>query len=164
MKRAYLKWIILTLAVLVNVFILVNAGINGAISSQESGWFANFAKNVVNTFIPNYINEANFDLFALTIRKAIGHFSLFLLDGVLSTLALHLFLKDTKFGLDYYSVSFSLIVGLVVAMISELIQIFTPDRFGSWADIGIDFGGYLVGLALLIVILVFSNQIKFKKE
>ena len=157
-------WIILVVALAINAFIIVNACLNGTISSQESGRLSTFLASIINVFSPNSINDGNFNEFAFMIRKMVGHFGLFAFDGIFSSLAFYLFLKDTKLKSPFYLIGFSLGLGFVVAAVSELIQIFTPDRYGSWGDIGIDFGGYLLGFGLLFAVLIFANFISFKKE
>lgn len=163
-KPNILKWIILGVAASINVFILVNACIEGAASAQESGRVARFLAHIINFFAHDAINESNFDNFAYVIRKLIGHFGLFAVDGVASTYAFHLFSKETKFKCVYYTIGASLVFGLLIASISEIIQIFTPDRFGSWGDIGIDFAGYFLGTGLIVLILFLTKQVKFTKD
>ena len=163
-KSSILKWIFLTLTVAVNVFIIANACINGTVSSQESGWFSKTFASVINLFSPNYITDANFDNFAAITRKLVGHFGLFALDGFVSTLTAYEFLKDSKFKNNLVLSGSSLLLGLLVAGVSELIQIFTPDRYGSFFDILIDFGGFILGFGIAISILLFESLIPFKKE
>lgn len=163
-KSSILKWIFLTLTVVVNVFIIVNACINGTVSSQESGWFSKTFASVINFFSPNYITDANFDNFAAITRKLVGHFGLFALDGFVSTLTAYEFLKDSKFKNNLVLFGSSLLLGLLVAGVSELIQFFTPDRYGSFFDILIDFGGFILGFGIAISILLFESLIPFKKE
>ena len=163
-KPNILKWIILGVAIIINVFILVNACIEGGASAQESGRVARFFANIINFFAHDAINSSNFDSFAYVIRKLIGHFGLFAVDGVVSTYAIHLFTKETKFKYVYFTIGGSLIFGLLIASVSEIIQIFTPDRYGSWGDIGIDFAGYFLGTGLIILILFLNKQVKFAKD
>lgn len=163
-KFSISAWIILLVALAINTFIIVNACLNGTISSQESGRLSSFLASIINAFAPNSITDANFSEFAFIVRKMVGHFGLFACDGIFSSLAFHLFLKETKLKSPFYLIGFSLGFGFVVAAVSELIQIFTPDRYGSWGDIGIDFGGYLLGFGLLFAVLIFANFISFKKE
>lgn len=163
-KNSILKWVLLTLTVVVNVFIIVNACINGTVSSQESGWFSKTFASVINFFSPNYITDANFDNFAAIIRKLVGHFGLFAVDGFVSTLTAYEFLKDAKDKNNLLLFLSPLVLGLLVAGISELIQIFTPDRYGSFLDILIDFGGFILGFGIAISILFFENLALFKKD
>ena len=163
-KSSPTKWIILAVALAINAFIIVNACINGTLSAQESGRFSHFFSGVVNFFNPGYVSDANFDQFAAVVRKLAGHFALFGLNGIFTSLAYYLFLKDTKIGKVLYISIFSLATGLVVAGISEIIQIFTPDRYGTWGDIGIDFAGYFLGFVLVICVLLYSGMIKFSKK
>lgn len=162
-KATILKWIFLALTIAVNVFIIVNAATNGATSAEESGRFSHFMASVVNAFYPNFVTEANFDSFAYMIRKLFGHFGLFVLNGLVSTVTAFLFLKDTKLNKNYFVFSIALVFGLVIAMVSELIQIFTPDRYGSWGDIGIDFGGFVLGNVLIFAVLYFFDFINLKE-
>ena len=161
-KDTILKYTLLTLTILVNVFIIVNACINGTVSSQESGWFSKTFASVINFFSPNYINDSNFDNFASIIRKLIGHFGLFAVDGFVSTFTAYFFLKGLKSKANLFFFLSTLLLGLLVASISEFIQIFTPDRFGSFIDILIDFGGYLLGFGIAISILLFEQVMPFK--
>ena len=158
------KWTFLGLAVAINLFIIVNSCINGTISSQESGSFSQFTANFINIFFPNTITDANFDSFAFGLRKLVGHFGIFLLNGIFTTLTFYQFLKDTKFKNALFILVFSLSLGLSVACLSEMIQIFTPDRYGTWGDIGIDFGGYVLGFGATFLILILAKYTTFKKE
>lgn len=163
MKKNLLKWIILFIAVAINIFIIVNASINGETSSVESGNFSKFMAAIFNLFRPGYINETNFDAFAAIIRKLAGHFGIFVADAFFSTYAFHLFLKKELKHRNIIFIGGSAIFGSIIASVSELVQIFTPQRYGSWLDILIDFSGYLLGLLFIISSLIFFNQIKFQK-
>lgn len=165
MKKSNIaKWVILAVAIAINVFIIVNACITGNVSAKESGNVSRFIASIINFFSPNAINDSNFDSFAAVIRKLVGHFGLFAFDAIFSTLAFHLFLKESKFKNPFWTIGGSLIFGFVIAAVSELIQIITPDRYGTWGDIGIDFGGYFLGFALTFLVLFLSKQIIFPKK
>lgn len=163
-KSNPLKWIILAIAVAINVFIIVNACISGPTSAQESGNVSTLIANIINAFVKDTINESNFEIFAFNVRKLVGHFAVFVFDGFFSSLAFYLFLKDNKFGRWYWLTSFSLGFGLIVAMVSELIQIFTPERYGTWGDIAIDFSGYILGFVIIFSCLLFFDFIDIRKE
>ena len=78
-----IQWIVIALAVIVDIFIIVNACLPADPSSQESGWIVNLVKAVVNGIKPDAINESNIDWFSSFIRKLVGHFSLFVVSGKL---------------------------------------------------------------------------------
>ena len=158
-KRQIVKWVMFGLALATNIFILVNGFIVGEISSVESGNTAKFIASIINFFVHDAINSSNFDTFASVIRKLVGHFGLFAVDAVFSTLAIYYFSIDKKWYKFYWLFAMSLGLGLLVAMLSELAQIMTPDRYGSWVDVGIDFGGYCLGFGVVILILFLSKRL-----
>ena len=112
--------------------------------------------------VKGVINYENYQSFSEFIRKSIGHFLLFLVSGVFTFLFFYELLKDKKI---YFSILFASIVGLVVAIISEVIQHFIPTRFGSVIDVITDFGGYMLGLLLVFgIIILISRHQKRKKQ
>ena len=57
---------------------------------------------------------------------------------------------------------FACSVGIVVAVVTELLQLVIPGRVGDIIDILIDIGGYVVGVGVtyLIIYLIKKNQEK----
>lgn len=157
-QKSILKWIILAVAIAINVFILVNAFINGEASAKESNTIAHTAADVVNTVKPETITPSNFDKFAFDLRKAVGHFGLFALSGGFSTWTFYLFLKDTKVGYFLYQLLFTFSFGFLMAVLSEFIQVFTDGRSGNWIDVGIDSSGYFIGVFLVILIVLIRKS------
>ena len=96
-----------------------------------------------------------------SIRKGIGHSAVFMIAQLFTFLTFYMFFVDKKWWL--YSL-LSLTEGLLISVISELIQYFVPTRTGSFTDVFIDFIGVVVGFAVVFVILVLLKKIKFKKE
>ena len=163
-KQKFLKWFILALALAINLFILVNAFINGEVSAKESNTIAHTTADVINTVKPETITPANFDHFAFNIRKIVGHFGLFALSGLFSSWATYLFSKDGKAGYFLTQISMDLSFGIVVALASEFAQIFIDGRTGAWADVGIDFSGFFLGFSIIFVILLLRKSKIFHKE
>lgn len=157
-KKNILKWIILAIALAINVFILVNAFINGESSAKESNTVAEGAAVVVNTISENTVTDENFSQFAFNIRKLFGHFGLFALSGVFTTWALYLFVKDSKVQYFACELGITFGFGFMWACLSEFAQLFTKDRSGSWTDVGIDFGGYFIGVLLVFLILLLRKS------
>lgn len=164
-KQNVLKWIILTIAIAINVFIIVNAFINGENSAKESNSIAQGAATVINTIKPDTINSSNFDKFASAFRKGIGHFALFGVSGVFTTLSFYLFVKEKKIGYFLYELLITLAFGFALACLTEFAQKYVPGRVGSWTDVLIDSLGYLTGVLPLFLILLFlkSPIFGFKK-
>lgn len=112
------------------------------------------------TVIPlKAINEENIQDFSQFIRKAIGHFTLFFLDGVLGALTFSLFIREKL----YRSSLFSLIPGTLIAGLSELIQKFVDGRTASLIDVSIDMLGYLAGVILIFIIYKIVTKKRIKK-
>ena len=95
------------------------------------------------------------------IRKSIGHASLFAIAEIFTLIALFMFLYDEK---HWLCLVISLGVELVVASISETIQHFIPDRFGSFSDVGINMLGAVIGAGILVLIYFFTKIIRKKQN
>lgn len=104
------------------------------------------------------INENNYSDFHSFIRKAAGHFMLFLVTSVIGYIFFYTYLDD-KTRL-WTPIAFSLGSGLFLASLSELIQFFVPGRNGAFLDIGIDFLGYIVGTAITFGVLMLIKHIR----
>ena len=158
-KDKILTIIFLILTIVINVFIIFQSVLDANNSTEQSSWVITFLSNTVNFFIPNLINESNIDVFSHGVRKFIGHFSLFAVDGLVTTLFIYYLLKN-KLDL-IYQYSISLGFGFIIASTTEFIQIFRPGRSGEFKDIMIDFLGYL----LLASLIIFINVIlKYRKK
>lgn len=162
-KRKIINWIIFGLAIAINVFIIVNAFINGETSKEESDNFSKVAADVVNSIAADTVTPENFPEFASFNRKLFGHFLLFTASGLTSTFSLHNFLKHQKFGKSYYVLAFSMCFGVVIATLSELAQLTTKGRAFSFVDILIDSGGYLLG-NLIVFLFIFLSEHKNRKN
>lgn len=161
-KETIIKWTVIVLAIAINVLIIVSAFMDAKKSTSESSWAADIVENVLNFFNKNAVNDANRAEFHGVIRKLIGHFGLFFIDGVLSTFSVYFLLKNTKNNKHYWLLTTSLSFGLLIAIISECIQLAIPGRSGEVLDILIDFSGYLLS-SLIIYLIMFFNIYK-KKE
>ena len=163
-KSQALKWIILIIALAINVFIIVNAFLNGETSAKESNTIAHGIADVVNDIKPETITDQNFPKFAFNIRKVFGHFGLFALSGGFSSWAFYLFVKDTRIKYFLYQGIIILVFGLAIAILSELAQLITEGRSGNWTDVGIDFAGYFIGVLLVFLILLLKKSPIFHRE
>lgn len=106
------------------------------------------------------INNDNITTFGGYLRKALGHFLLFFVNGVLGLLSFYLLFD--KISLTTRMLV-SLIPGAIFAGLSEFIQSFVPQRGATMADVGINFLGYLVAVLIVYFILVFIHRDAKKK-
>ena len=164
LSKIYLFFMILSiiLAVAINGYIIMHSCLDAAESTKASSQVVEVAEEVVNTVRPDTITAENHDSFATFIRKAFGHFGLFAVSGVLSSLALYLSLSPYEWSKHYINVVFSLAFGLMMGIITETIQLAVPGRSGQVTDVLIDFSGYLLGTLILglIIFLVLRKKNK----
>ena len=163
-KRNILKWIIFSVALATNLFIIVNSFISGDASNAESSVITNTAASAINGISPGTVTNENFESFTVLIRKIIGHFGLFCFSGALTTWAFYLFAKDTKFNYFIRFGLLSLLFGICLSWLTEFIQLFVPARSGSVTDVLIDFLGYFIGVLLVIFILFLAKKPIFQNQ
>ena len=140
------------LAVSLTFFIILQSCLNGDDSIQSSGLVVNLFKSIINAIHAETINDGNIGTFTLVIRKLVGHFGLFLFDGALVSFSIYLLSVYWKKYKHLYGLIFTLFFGLFLAGLTEFIQIFVPGRSGEVVDILIDYGGYLIGTGIIVLI------------
>ena len=109
------------------------------------------------------INEDNEGDFHHLVRKFIGHFSLFLVNGVLASLFfMFYFEKNDKKNL--LSVGASSLSIILLSIITELLQFLSPGRGPAVEDVLLDIFGGVVGILVVIIIFMIIQLFKKKKE
>ncbi len=168
LSKKYLIWTIIVsvLALAINVYIIVHSCLNASQSSDASKGVVDMMENVVNTIAPGTVTPSNYDSFATFIRKAFGHFGLFMVSGLLTSISIYLICHPLKGSKYWMLISISLEFGLLLALITETIQLNVPGRSGELLDVLIDFAGYLLGFLIifLILFLIIRKQIKKHQE
>ena len=106
------------------------------------------------------INTNDLEDIGFNIRKSIGHASLFAAAEIFTLIALFMFLYEKK---HWLSLAISLGIELVIASISETIQHFVPERFGSFTDVCINMLGVVIGAGILVAI-YFIHKVTPKKK
>ena len=154
--RKILFYIFATIALAINVLIIVESFIGGNDSASQS---FSFSEAFINMLESMNIHIADHEAFHAVIRKVVGHCLLFGGSGLFTTLALMMldkFYDKFKWKILLFSAGF----GLIIAFISELIQYFVPGRCGVITDVFIDYSGYLLfmGLGYLITYLIFRKH------
>lgn len=158
----FLMIIFTVLALAINAYIIYHSCLNGAQSSQASQGVVEVSEEVVNTVRPGTVTPENYNAFATFIRKSLGHFGLFVVSGIFSSLSIYYIFKDFKWIKHFLSTIFALSFGLIIAMTTEIIQLNVPERSGEFTDVLIDYGGYLLGAFLvgLLLFLIIRHQRK----
>ena len=154
-SKKYLIWtiIVCVLALAINVFIIVHSCLDATQSSAASGGVTDFLVKIINGIKPGTITDANYGQFASFVRKAIGHFGLFMVSGLLTTLAFYLVLNMFKWAKYYLQIITALAFGLTIAILTEVIQLNVDGRSGEFTDVLIDYGGYILGFSIIFLIL-----------
>ena len=154
MKRLFSKSIVknIYIAIFFAIFIALNimiiylAAENGEQSTQTSNSVGEVVATAADS-IGIHVDK-NSEAFKNFIRKFFGHFSLFFftsLNGVLSII----FLKNNpqmKRIVAYVFLGY----GLILAIVTEVIQIFAGSRNGNFADVLIDFLGYAIPMGIYL--------------
>ena len=158
-SKTYLIWtiILIVLATAINGYIIMHSCLDASQSTEASSGVVEIIKNIINTIFPNTINPGNYDSFSTFVRKAFGHFGLFMISGLLSSLAIYFAFNPLKWSKYYLLIIMSLGFGLLMGITTELIQLNVPGRSGEFLDVLIDFSGYLLGFLIILLIVTFKD-------
>ena len=160
-KRQILFYIFLVLSIAINVFIIVEGAIDAEGSSSQSFGITQIVINIFKAIAPNSRIATDPDFAHHLVRKLVGHFGLFGVSGILTTLTF--IFGHTDFDkMKIRIVINSSVLGLSVAFISELLQLTAPGRAFAVTDVLIDFSGYVLfgGTTFLIYYLVHKHKSK----
>ena len=138
--------------------------LDAAKSTEASNGVVQVSEDVVNTISPGTVTAENHDEFATLIRKVFGHFGLFMISGLLSSLAFYLCLNKCNWAKHYLVAIIGLSFGLIMGILTEVIQLNAPGRSGEFKDVLIDFSGYLLGALIVALILFIIIRKKLKKS
>lgn len=148
--------VLLVLFTLFNLFIFYEALTPAVGSSEQSDTVAKIIVDIVEAF-GEKLTEAQSQRLSHNVRKLIGHYGLFAIDGILGLTFFFSLDKNKK-----YEILFACLSGLSVAIIAELLQLFPEGRSCEVLDMLINFSGYLTGV--LVTIIVGSIYLKAKKR
>ena len=149
-KKTFILMIIfITLAVAINVFIIVEAGMSGSNSAAQSSWVADIIAKVFH-ITPD-------ENFHHIVRKLVGHFSLYVVDGVFTTLAIYYSFKYKNIYKIKIFLPTYLLLGVVLASVSEFVQLLALNRGFAFVDMLINYSGYFLGGGVVFLITFFIN-------
>ena len=137
------------LCILVLIFILGNSLLPPDTSGKISGAVGEILAGILGE------GDANQTVGGVSVRK-IGHFVEFFALGVLAVLLLRLLFKDR-----YFRCSVVVIVGLLIPVVDETVQIFSS-RGSALGDVWIDVSGYAVGAGLACAAVILLKRLKIR--
>ena len=110
-------------------------------------------KEMVRVTITSLSEEQVGDMHAF-LRKAFGHFSLYLINAIFSMLAIWYFFNITE---NKLAAIFGSGFGVFMAFFTEFIQTFIPARAGLIQDGIINFSGFLLGIIIFYTVKALYN-------
>lgn len=154
-----MPYLSLTIFIILTIVIVVFASFSGEVSSEQSSTLGQFLVNFLSRLNIN-LSATQLDSLQVFIRKAIGHFGLFFLNGIFATLSGHYWLALNSKAKTL--VVFS--IGVFLAGLSEFIQVFAPERGPSFGDVLIDVSGFVLGILFsLIMFNLIAKKDAYKK-
>ena len=157
----YFKYVFLVCYIFLTLVIFIKAVENAEQSSASSDQVTDVIVGTIDGISPgeeSITDKFDIETIKAFIRKAIGHFALFLLMGVFSTLTYYYFIRK-----KLYAIIITIIVGVLSATISELLQAIPADRNPSFNDILIDLLGYIIAVIGIGLLCYLPYYIKRKK-
>lgn len=106
-------------------------------SANESNVSSNFVLDLLATYFP-VLKEPQVMMMAIVAIRKLAHFTEYAILGLLVAKAQ----RDTTWDK-------LLLLGCLVPIIDETIQVFVPGRSGSPVDMLIDLSGYMAGLMIM---------------
>ena len=171
-----IKWLSLAGFILLAGVLIFESCMPGKVSSSHSGAVSNVVVDTTerieeavggsgSSTEPNQptlsaLIRENWGKFNHYIRKGLGHFGAFLVLAIFGTVAFELIINKKWLLGALVSVA----LGVMIAMLTELIQLYIPGRAGSWSDVGLDSFGYFVGALLTFIVMLIVKAVRRKRE
>lgn len=125
--------IYIVIEIIISSFILYTSTYTQQHNINEDGEVANFINRI---FFASQLNDFELKTMVALGAKILGHFGLFMLDGLFGFLIWKEF-KSNKAALLF------LIYALVLSSLGEFIQLFSLERSATIHDVIVDFSGYV---------------------
>jgi VanZ family protein len=114
------------------------------VSADQSNVFV----DAIVTFLSWFgfdLNQAAVGALSTIVRKVIGHFLIFMADGVFAYLTAFSFFR---FRRGWMMLLVSALAMIFVASVSEIIQLFASGRAGTLVDVILDSAGAFLGIGV----------------
>ena len=148
--------------VVLAIFAIVQAILPAPQSEAVSDAFTTVTSSAVFGGEPSAVTVLNdtltFEDFTGFLRKMVGHFGLFHVMALFGFLALYKVIRTKKI------VIIDLSATILIAGLTEIIQIFVPTRIGSFADVVLDAQGATASVAIILAIISISAKLKKRRH
>ena len=157
----YLKYLCLVIYIFITMVIFIKAFESAESSSESSDQVTDVIVGTIDGITPG--DESITDKFSLEdiklfIRKAFGHFGVFLLLGVFATVTYYFFIKRKLYG-----IIITILAGIITSGLSELFQTIPEGRGPSFGDVLLNYLGYAISM-LVIGLILYIPWYKKAKE
>ena len=144
------------LALCISLLVLLLAFIwgNSLLPGEESGDLSGLVGKIIGALLP--FLDLNSGIGSFILRK-FAHFSEFAALGMVLA-----WLFGMTQSRKWLALSLPLICGVAAAGIDETIQIFSPGRYPSIVDVGIDSAGVLTGILALLLLTALCRKLRKK--
>lgn len=155
-KKNIIRFIYITILIIVFILIFYFSGQNGEKSSSLSEGFLDNILKVFNISPESRIQIINnFNFF---IRK-VAHFSIYCVVGIDSMLLLNTYdIKKSK------RIAIAISIGVIYSIFDEIHQTFINGRSGSFTDVLLDSSGVITGALIVIALTKIYYNIKRSKN
>lgn len=128
------------------IFIFHNSLQPGVVSEVRSEETTGFLRKILGFIMARFLEDDHY------VRK-LAHVFEFAVFGAVTMINMKVYGIMVK--ARYY---FGLMLGLLVAIIDETIQLFVPGRAGMVMDVIIDFCGFMLGFFICLMLLLWYNK------
>ena len=129
---------------------------NSLLPGEESGDLSGFVGRVLGALLPFLDLESGIGSFIL---RKFAHFSEFAALGMVLC-----WLFGMTQSRKWLAFLLPLVCGIAAACIDETIQLFSPGRYSSIVDVGIDSAGVLTGILALLMLTALCRLLRHRKE
>ena len=151
------------LTVMVGIFLF--SGQRGEASAGTSNGVGEWLLGVLGIEIPPGMSASNVPIiFGLTIRKLAHIFLYFLLGGTSFLFAATLPVKTVAKVRPAVSGGIAFVISLLYACLDEIHQSFVPGRAAQIQDVGVDAIGFVLAIALCMVVSYIVLVVRAKKQ
>ncbi|MGN1131232.1 MAG: VanZ family protein [Ruminococcus sp.] len=147
-KMSVIFWVLTSLTCLYIFIIWIHSTMSASDSTVESTAVMNFLQEILRSI------GLGVELTDFIVRKS-AHFCEFALLGFLTICTFYI--KNKKILINLTSIGF---ICLCVAIIDEIIQIYSPGRSCQVSDVVLDFSGALAGICFYLLIFGIYRLIK----